>query len=98
MFEIMVQLFLGWPAMLVSLALTIAGIAFKKWEFVCAAAILLLPPAWYLSHYSLIYAILPLLLFGAAYAVSRDKVTRAAILTVPVFIAIVGLGIVVLTQ
>jgi peptidoglycan/LPS O-acetylase OafA/YrhL len=98
MFEILIPMFLGWPAMIVSLALAFVGVLSKKPEFSTAGGILLLPPAWYLSHYSLIYAILPMLIFGSAYAVSKGKTTRAFILVAPVLVAIGGLGIVVLTQ
>lgn len=98
MFENLVQMFLGWPAMIVSLALALVGILSRKWEFSAAGAIILLPPAWYLSHYSIIYAMLPLLLFGAAYAVFKGKIAGAALLAVPVFMGIMWLGFVVLTQ
>jgi len=98
MFEILIQMFLGWPAMIVSLGLALVGILSKKWEFSTAGGILLLPPAWYLSHYSLIAFILPFLIFGSAYAVSKGKTARAFILVVPVLITIGGLGFVVLTQ
>lgn len=98
MFDILIPMFFGWPAIIVSLGLALVGILSQKWEYSTAGAIFLLPPAWYLSHYSLIYVILPLLIFGSAYAVSKGKPTRAFILVVPVLVAIGGLGIVVLTQ
>jgi hypothetical protein len=98
MFEILIQMFLGWPAMILSLVFAVVGIVLKRSDLSSAGAVLLLPPAWYLSHYSLAFAILPLLLFGSAYAVFKNMTVRAILLIVPVLIAIAGLGIFVLTQ
>jgi hypothetical protein len=98
MFEIFLIQFLGWPAMILSLVFAFAGILFKSSGISSLGAILLLGPAWYLSHYSIIFMVMPLLLFSAAYAVSKRMVSRAVLLIVPVFAAIAGLGLVVLTQ
>ena len=98
MLEIFIQMFLGWPAMILSLVFAFAGILFKKPGISSVGAVLLVGPAWYLSHYSLIYAIMPLLLFGSAYATSKNMSARAVLLLVPVLVAITVIGIVVLTQ
>jgi hypothetical protein len=98
MFEILIQIFLGWPAMILSLIFAFAGILLKKSKLATVGAVLLLLPGWYLSHYTLIFAILPLLLFGAAHAVSKGKMVHAILLVIPVVIGIIGLGIVVLSQ
>jgi hypothetical protein len=98
MAEILVQTFLGWPAIIASLLLAFAGIFLKKWELSFAGAMLFLPPGWYLSHYSLVFAILPMLLFGAIYAVRKGQSARAILFVIPVLAAMVALGIVVLMQ
>ena len=98
MFEILIQMFLGWPAILLSLGLALAGILSKKSLVSLPGGIFFLPPAWYLSHYSVVFMVLPLLLFGSAYALSRNRIAGAVLFIIPVFIAMAGLGIVVLTQ
>lgn len=98
MFEFLLQVFLGWPAMILSLSFALAGALFKKPNLLSAGAILLVPPAWYLGHYSIIFLTLPLFLIGSAYSISKGKMTRAFLLIIPVLIAISGLGILVLSQ
>ena len=98
MFEFLLQVFLGWPAMILSLGFALTGALFKKPNLLSAGAILLVPPAWYLGHYSIIFLTLPFFLIGSAYSISKGKTARAFLLIVPVFIAIAGLGVVVLSQ
>jgi len=98
MSEMLIQIFLGWPAILFSLGLAIAGILSKKPVTSSMGGVLFLPPAWYLSHYSVVFWLLPILLFGSAYAISRDKVRLAFLLMIPILVATAGLGIVVLSQ
>jgi hypothetical protein len=98
MFDMLIQIFLGWPAILFSLGLAIAGILSRKPVTTLMGAVLFLPPTWYLSHYSVIFWLLPILLFGSAYAISRDKVRLAFLLMIPALVATAGLGMVVLSQ
>ena len=98
MSEVLIQIFLGWPAILFSLGLAIAGILSKKPATSLVGGVLFLPPAWYLSHYSTVFWLLPILLFGSTYAISRDMVRLAFLLMIPVLVAIAALGIVVLSQ
>ena len=65
---------------------------------ILVGGVLFLPPAWYLSHYSTVFWLLPILLFGSTYAISRDMVRLAFLLMIPVLVAIAALGIVVLSQ
>jgi hypothetical protein len=96
--ETLIQIFLGWPAILFSLGLAIAGILSKRTVSSLMSGVLMLPPAWYLSHYSAMFWFLPVLLFGSAYAISRDKVEYGILLIIPVLVATAGLGAVVLSQ
>jgi hypothetical protein len=98
MFDVLIQSLFGWPAMILSLVFAFAGIVLKKRDFSLAGTVLVLAPAWYLSHYSLIFALFPILLFGAACQVSKGRVVYALALTVPVLIGIAGLAVVVLSQ
>ena len=98
MSDMLIQIFLGWPAILFSLGLAIAGLVSKKPVTSLMAAVLFLPPGWYLSHYSVIFWLLPILLFCSCYAISRNKVRLAFLLMIPVWVATAGLGIVVLSQ
>lgn len=98
MSEIFIQFFFGWPAMILSLVFTIAGALSKRTALSVAAALLFLLPGWYLSHYSLAFAVIPLCIFGSAYAVWKNKISFAYALIVPPCIALIALAIVVLTQ
>lgn len=98
MSESLIQILFGWPAILLSLGFALAGILLKRSVFSLVGAALILLPAWYLMHYSIIFIILPLFLFGSAYMISRDKVAVAYLLTILVLIVTAGLGILVLTQ
>src|SRR6266508_6522080 len=98
MSEMLIQIFLGWPAILFSQGLAIAGVLSKKPVTSFMGGVLFLPPAWYLSHYSVVFWLLPILLFGSAYTISKDKVRLAFLLMIPVLVATTGLGIVVLSQ
>ena len=80
------------------MGLAVAGILSRKPVTSLMGGMLFLPPAWYLSHYSVVFWLLPILLFGSAYAISRDKVRLAFLLMIPVWVAIAALGIVVLSQ
>ena len=98
MFEVLIQILLGWPAMILSLVCSIAGLVMRKPALVVAGAVLLLPPAWYLSLYSIAFASLPLFLFASAYSISRNKTIQAFLLFSPVLVSIGWLGFIVLTQ
>ena len=98
MSEILSQMFFGWPAILLSVGFALTGIFLKKQFLSLLGGLLILLPAWYLSHYSVVFWLLTILLFGSAYAISKDKVRLALLLMIPVLVASAGLGIVVLSQ
>lgn len=98
MYETLIQLFFGWPAMILSLIFAVAGLFLKRTALSVTGAILFLLPGWYLSHYSLLFALVPICLFGSAYALWRNKAILASLLIAPQLIVMVAIAIVVLTQ
>jgi hypothetical protein len=101
MSTLLVQIFFGWPAILVSLALCIAGLLFKRVLLVILGALLFVPFSLYLSGYPTVRAaalLLPLCLFGAAYALYRKKTLISWLLILPALLASAGMAVLVLTQ
>jgi hypothetical protein len=98
MLEFLIQTFVGWPAMILSLGLALAGILFKKPGLAVISAILFLAPAWYLSNYSVFLGSLPLFLLLSAQAISRNQIVLAVLSVIPVLVVMGALGYVVLSQ
>jgi hypothetical protein len=98
MYETLIQTLFGWPAMILSLAFAIAGIVWRRTALFVIAAVLFVLPGWYLSHYSLLFALVPVCIFASAYANREHKYTLASWLIVPQVIALIALAIVVLNQ
>ena len=81
----------GWPAIIITVILAIIGLVKKDYRFFVGAAILAFPFSWYLSGFPLIRSftfLLPLLPFGAGYAMRRDNEMVAWILAIIYFLAI----------
>lgn len=92
MAEFLLSLFVGWPAILVSVTLAILGLARSNYRFLVGAAILAFPFSWYLSGFPLVRSpiiLTPLLVFGAAWAMRYDRVMLAWILAIPFFLVII---------
>ena len=98
MVDLLIQIFLGWPAMILSLALALAGILLKKPGLAVISAILFVAPAWYLSNYSIFLGSLPFFLLVSAQAISRNKTLLAILSIIPVVVVMGALGYVVLNQ
>lgn len=98
MVENLIQIFFGWPAMILSLMFAIAGILLKQTALSVIGAILFVLPGWYLSHYSVWFAVAPICLFGSAYAIWKNKSALASWLVAPQVILMVAIAIVVLSQ
>jgi hypothetical protein len=98
MYEMFLQMFFGWPAMILSLVFAICGVIFKRTALSVVAALLFLLPGWYLSHYSLLFALVPLCIFGSAYASQKNRYALASLLIVPQLVFLIALAIVVLTE
>jgi hypothetical protein len=86
-----VAIFFGWPAIIASIVLAIVGLIRTNYRLLVAAAIIGLPPAWFLSGFPLIQSpvfLLPLFLFGSGYLIYRGQEMWAWLLTIPYFMSI----------
>jgi hypothetical protein len=93
--------FMGWPAMIASLALIALGIWRCRPRWLVAAAVVAVLPSIYLGMYPSIHAavLLPLLLVAAAYVLARWQRREAALLlTLPYVGLVAWLGYAVLSQ
>ena len=89
----------GWPAIIASILLAIAGLLMKKPRLLVIAGVVFLPFTYYLSNgLRNPLVIMPFLLFASAYAVHRQKIRLAWLLLLPLVIVSVVLAIIVLTQ
>lgn len=89
MTDTLVVIFFGWPAILSSLALALAGILMRRHLLLPISAILIVLPSWYLSGYPAIGWIglsLPLFLLGAAFAVRKERFQLAWVFMIPPFL------------
>ena len=98
MTDVTVQITFGWPAIITSILLSIAGVWLKRPTLLVVAGIVCIPFTYYLSGYRTPAAILPLFQFGSAYAVKRQKTLLACLLIAPMIISAVMLAYAVLTQ
>ncbi len=77
---------LGWPAILVSLALSVLGIVRGRPAWLVVAAIVVVPISLYLAgtpRFRWIALVFPVLLFGARIAIRRSHLWLAWTLIVP---------------
>jgi hypothetical protein len=91
MIDFLAVSFFGWPAIVVTVILAVIGLFRKNYRFLVAAAILALPPAWFLSGFPIIRSLaflLPLLLLASGYFVYRGWGMLAWLLAIPYFMAI----------
>ena len=99
MTDILVQIIFGWPAIITSILLSIAGVWLKKPALLVAAGVIGIPFAAYLTAGSQLPGLLlPAFQFGSAYAINRQKHYIGWLLIVPMIVVAVMLAYVVLTQ
>jgi hypothetical protein len=98
MTDILVQIIFGWPAIITSILLSIAGIWLKRPALLVTAGIVCIPFAYYLSGYRMPAVILPLFQFGSAFAITRHRKLIAWLLILPIIVIAFVLAYVVLTQ
>lgn len=99
MVDILVQIIFGWPAIITSILLSLAGVALKRPAFLVAAAVIGIPFAAYLTAgYHLPGLVLPLFQLGSAYALKRQMTSLAWLLNAPLIVVATLLGYAVLTQ
>src|SRR5215210_7445083 len=86
MTEILAQIIFGWPFMIASLLLSVAGILLKRQQYLVAGALFFLPPSLYMSGYPAIRwfaLLLPFFIFAAAYFVKSNRSGIAWLLLLP---------------
>ena len=89
----------GWPAIITSILLSIAGLLLKKPLLLVIAGVVCIPFTYYLSAgFRNPALILPLFQFGSAYAIRRQKTRLAWILLAPLVIVSIALAFIVMTQ
>lgn len=94
-------LLIGWPGIISSLAISIAGVIRSKPVWLIIGAVLAIPFSWYLSGWPLfrhIGLLLPLFQLGASVAIHRHVTWLAWLLLLPFAGIAVWLGITVLMQ
>jgi ABC-type phosphate transport system permease subunit len=99
MTEILVQTIFGWPAIIASILLSIAGVLLKKAALLVAAGIVCIPFTYYISNgFRAPTLVLPLFQFASAYTITRQKNLMAWLLIAPLAIVSAVLAYAVLTQ
>lgn len=91
MLDFLLNLLVGWPAIVITLILAGLGLVRRNYRFLLGAAILAFPFSWYLSGFPAIRSpmfLTPVLLFGAAWAMRYDREMLAWILAIPFFLVI----------
>jgi hypothetical protein len=99
--DILVQIVFGWPAIIVSLLLTLAGLIWKRFWLLIVAAVIFFPFSLYLSGFPSVRVLglfLPVFQLGAAIAVRARKLPLAWVLASPVFIVSALLAYLVVMQ
>lgn len=98
MTDLLVPIVFGWPAILTSISLSLAGVWLKKPALLVAAGIVCLPFTYYLSGIRASAVLLPMFQFGSAYAITRRSNGIAWLLIAPLIGIAVLLAYAVLTQ
>jgi hypothetical protein len=101
MLSLLLNLLVGWPAIVVTLILAIVGLLRNNYRFLLGAAILAFPFSWFISGFPSIrslWFLLPLFLFGSSYLMSRGREMLAWLAAIPYFLSILLLFFVILMQ
>jgi hypothetical protein len=99
MTETLVQIVFGWPAIIIAILLSLAGVWQKKPGLLIASAIVSVPFTYYVSNgFRSPLVLLPVLELGAAFALKRQANRIAWLLTAPLLIVAAVLAYTVLTQ
>lgn len=101
MINFLLNLLVGWPAIVVTLILAIIGLLKNNYRYLLGAAILAFPFSWFLSGFPFIrslWFLLPVFLFSSSYLMFRGREMLAWIVAVPYFLSILLLFYVILAQ
>jgi len=89
---LLLSLFVGWPAILATVVLAVFGLVRNNHRMLVASALVAVPFSWYLSGFPVIRSpvfLLPLLIFGSGYFMSRGREMFAWLLAIPFFLSII---------
>ena len=92
MLDFLLSLLAGWPAILVTVIMAIYGLIKNNYRFLLGAAILALPFSWFLSGFPFVRSpifLMPVLIFGAAWAMRYGREMLAWMLAIPFFLAVI---------
>ena len=95
MLNFLSALFLGWPAIVLTLVLATIGLLRRDFRFLVGAAILAFPFSLSISGFPSVSfpafcnSFLPLLLFASGYFMSRDREMLAWLLAIPYYMMII---------
>lgn len=92
MLNFILLLIVGWPAILATVILALIGLLRTNYRYLVIATVVAFPFSWYISGFPNIRSLmflLPLLLFGAGYAMNRGQEMFAWLLTVPYFLTVI---------
>jgi hypothetical protein len=92
MLDFLLSLLAGWPAIVVTAILAIYGLVRNNYRFLLGAAILAVPFSWYLSGFPVVRSpifLLPVLIFGAAWAMRYGREMLAWMLAIPFFLVVI---------
>ena len=101
MINIIISLFVGWPGIVATVILALVGLFKANYRYLVAAAILAFPFSWFLSGFPIIHSLLflvPLFIFGSAFAMYRDHEMIAWVVALPFFLTILFLYYTILVQ
>jgi hypothetical protein len=92
MLDFLLSLLVGWPAILVTVVLSVYGLIKNNYRYLLGAAILAVPFSWFLSGFPLVRSpifLTPVLIFGAAWAMRYDREMLAWMLAIPFFLVVI---------
>ena len=90
--DVLLFLFAGWPAILVSVVLAVLGLVRSDYRLLVAAAIVAVPFSWVWAGFPLVRSpvfLTPVLVFGAAWALQRGREMMAWVLGITFFLVII---------
>jgi hypothetical protein len=92
MLDFLLSLFVGWPAVVVTVILAVMGLIRNNYRYLLGAAILAVPFSWFLSGFPFVRSpvfLTPVLIFGAAWAMRYGREMLAWILGIMFFLVII---------
>jgi hypothetical protein len=91
MLELIVSVFVGWPAIVATVILAAIGLFRSDYRFLVAASILAVPFSWFISGFPIIRSpvfLLPLFAFGSGFAMYRRREMIAWLIGILFFLGI----------